>query len=170
MSWWTYVRGIVEVDTFADSDPEAMFMAQTVVNHLPRITGSERDVSVYCVRPNGANMSSNCDEFDIPSNLYTPGSYFRSFETQTKILIVLSGNLRDRKLPETLRETSKFLSRLASRLPIDHCLISVSDMHHKSYIFNDPEYLHQADVSDWAFNLLGKNIINKMERERNDQK
>ena len=68
MSWWTYVRGIVEVDTFADSDPEAMFMAQTVVNHLPRITGSERDVGVYCVRPNGTNLSSNCDEFDVPSN------------------------------------------------------------------------------------------------------
>ena len=43
MSSWTYVTGVIEVDTFGRSDAEAMYMAQTVVNHLPRIT-VQRDV------------------------------------------------------------------------------------------------------------------------------
>ena len=33
MSRWTYVTGVVEVDTCARSDAEAMYLAQTVVNH-----------------------------------------------------------------------------------------------------------------------------------------
>ena len=40
MSCWTYVTGVIEVDTCARSDAEAMYLAQTVVNHLPRITVS----------------------------------------------------------------------------------------------------------------------------------
>ena len=44
MSCWTYVTGVIEVDTCARSDAEAMYLAQTVVNHLPRITGSERKI------------------------------------------------------------------------------------------------------------------------------
>lgn len=167
MSYWTYVRGVIEVDTCAETDPEAMFMAQSVVNHLPRITGSEGDANIYCIRPVGHNVSSNWDEFDVPSNLYTPGSYFHSFETQTRILIVISGNLRDRKFHETIRETTKFLNRLGSRLSIDHCLVSVGT-YEKSYVFNDPKYLHDIDLSDWAFDLLGRRIISKMEDEESD--
>lgn len=36
MSCWTYVTGVIEVDTCARSDAEAMYLAQTVVNHLAR--------------------------------------------------------------------------------------------------------------------------------------
>lgn len=45
MSRWTYVTGVIEVDTCARSDAEAMYLAQTVVSHLPCITGSERDMA-----------------------------------------------------------------------------------------------------------------------------
>lgn len=47
MSRWTYVTGVIEVDTCARSDAEAMYLAQTVVSHLPGITGSERDVEFH---------------------------------------------------------------------------------------------------------------------------
>ena len=53
MSCWTYVTGVIEVDTCARSDAEAMYLAQTVVNHLPRITGSERSVEFHLSQPNG---------------------------------------------------------------------------------------------------------------------
>ena len=57
MSCWTYVTGVIEVDTCARSDAEAMYLAQTVVNHLPRITGSERShVSrSNCRQPSATN-------------------------------------------------------------------------------------------------------------------
>lgn len=45
MSMWTYVNGTIELDTFGRSDAESMYLAQTVINHLPRITGSEGDVN-----------------------------------------------------------------------------------------------------------------------------
>lgn len=40
MSVWSYVSDVIEVDTFADSDAEAMFLAQTVIDYLPKIDGS----------------------------------------------------------------------------------------------------------------------------------
>lgn len=42
MSRWTYVTGVIEVDTCARSDAEAMYLAQTVVSHLPGITSFDR--------------------------------------------------------------------------------------------------------------------------------
>lgn len=114
MSLWTYVSGVIEVDTCARSDAEAMYLAQTVVNHLPRITGSERDVEYYLSRPSGYCVSSNVDEFDQPSNLYH--DRFSMFTTQDRILITIHGNLRDRMFKQTLREATKMLARLSSRL------------------------------------------------------
>ena len=81
MSCWTYVTGVIEVDTCARSDAEAMYLAQTVVNHLPRITGSERSVEFHLSQPNGYCSSSNVDEFDQPSNLYDD-RHFRMFTTR----------------------------------------------------------------------------------------
>lgn len=66
MSCWTYIEGVIEVDTFGRSDAEAMYLAQTVVNHLPRITGSEGSAKFYFSRPDGYCSSSNVDEFDQP--------------------------------------------------------------------------------------------------------
>lgn len=41
MSSWTYVHGMAEIDVSAGTNAEAIFKAQTIVSHLPRITGSE---------------------------------------------------------------------------------------------------------------------------------
>jgi len=95
MSFWTYVNGVIEVDTFGRSDAEAMYLAQTVINHLPRITGSERNVEFHLSRPNGYDSSSSVDEFDQCSNLYDD-PYYRMFSTQSRILIAIHGALRDR--------------------------------------------------------------------------
>ena len=63
MSSWTYVSGLIEVDTFAQTSAEAIFKAQTVVNHLPRITGSEGAAHFVVVpMPGWPNQSSGCDD------------------------------------------------------------------------------------------------------------
>ncbi len=40
MSMWTYVRGMILADAYAGYTPAALYQAQLVVDHLPRITGS----------------------------------------------------------------------------------------------------------------------------------
>lgn len=148
MSKWVQIIGTIEVNTFASSDAESIFIAQTVVNHLPKITGSENDVEYYLTLKKGHNTSSSWDEFDVPSNLYN-NSCFHRHEIQTRVLITLRGSLRDRELKETLRETTKTLNRLSSRLWVDNCLVSVRD-YNKSYIFNNPDWVLENKASNWV--------------------
>lgn len=155
MSCWTYVRGIIEVDTCARSDAEAMYLAQTVVNHLPRVTGSERNVEFHLSRPNGYCSSSNVDEFDRPSNLYDDG-HFHMFTTQDRILITVHGNLRDRLFKQTLRETTRMLARLSSRLWVLACLVRVRSDMGETFIFDNPKWLHEREITDWTRSLLWK--------------
>lgn len=155
MSCWTYVSGVIEVDTFARSDAEAIYLAQTVVNHLPRITGSERNVEYHLSRPSGYYVSSNVDEFDQHSNLYDD-RHFRMFTTQDRILITIHGNLRDRMFKQTLRETTKMLSRLSSRLWVLNCLVRVKSDMDETFIFDNPEWVRCREITDWASSLLWK--------------
>ena len=154
MSLWTYVSGVIEVDTCARSDAEAMYLAQTVVNHLPRITGSERDVEYYLSRPSGYCVSSNVDEFDQPSNLYH--DRFSMFTTQDRILITIHGNLRDRMFKQTLREATKMLARLSARLWVLNCLVRVKSDMGETFIFDNPEWVRYRERTDWAPSLLWK--------------
>lgn len=149
MSIWSYVYGIIEVDTYARSNAEAMYLTQTVVDHLPRIYGSEGDAKFYLNKPYGHNTSSNADEFGNFSNL---GDY-GSFECQTKILITIVGKLRDIWFDHALKDTTKMLSRLSSRLKVNKCLVSVTS-YNKSFIFDDPEWIMNREVGDWTEDLL----------------
>lgn len=153
MSIWTYVIGAVEVDTLSMSDAEAMYTAQTVVNHLPRIRGSEGDVEFYFSKPNGHDCSSNCDEFGNRSNLGDVNHY-GLFTTQQRVLITLSGSLRDAEFHETLRQVTKMLTRLSSRIIITKCVISVSS-YNGSFVFDNPQWLNDMEITDWAVNHLG---------------
>lgn len=154
MSDWTYVNGIIQVDTMAKTTAQAIFIANTVIDHLPAITGSEGDVSYYTISPKGYNCSSNADEFNQFSNLKYR-NYNRLFNYKSNVLIVLNGQLRDRSFDKTLKETSKVLSRLSVRLYIVECLVSVCS-YGKNFVFNNPDYLTR-DLSnsedDWMNKL-----------------
>ena len=139
---WTYVTGIIKADTYSATDAETMYIAQTVVNHLPKITGSEGNVNIHVYMEDGHNSSSNADEFHNFSNLGE--GYFKNFEHQDRVVITLSGYLRDRTFEQTLKETNKFICRLAKRLSIYDCLVKV-DGYDKSYIFDNTD--------DWLTNL-----------------
>ncbi len=153
MSLWTYVTGVIEVDTFGRSDAEAMYLAQTVINHLPRITGSEGNAEFYLSRPKGYNCSSNVDERDQCSNLYDD-RYRRMFRTQSRILIAVHGALRDRMFRQTLHETTKMLARLSSRLWIRDCLVRVKSDTNQSFVFDNSEWIRDREITDWASKLL----------------
>ena len=160
MSSWTYVHGMVELDVMASTSAEAIFKAQTIVDHLPRITGSEGPAK-WAVVPvtSWANVHSGIDELRHRSNLGKRSSWSDyEFERQTRVMLVLQGDLRDRYFEETLYETTKCLSRLAARVRVNHCLVRVSHWG-RTYVFSDPSWVVDQYDSDWTANLVNWQTI-----------
>ena len=56
MSMWTYVRGLIELDVPGRTQAEKDYILQTVINHLPKVTGSEGNMDIHTVRAYGYNM------------------------------------------------------------------------------------------------------------------
>lgn len=119
MSWWTYINGFIEVEPAGWTQPEKRYILETVLAHLPKVTGSEKDMFVHIVQKEGYSGSSNFNEFYEPVRR-------DDFETQDCYYLVLEGTLRDRMFNETLHELNKFLNRLAKRLYVDDILIRLS--------------------------------------------
>lgn len=130
MSYWTHIRGTVEVSVPGRTQPEIEYILNTVLEHLPLVTGSERDMKVYVVREDGYNMSSSHDEFGNKTNLgvshYGSHSYrYGSYETQDMFMLVLEANLRDRFFEQTKKEFIKWLCRLAKRIMVENVLVNI---------------------------------------------
>lgn len=154
MSIWSHVIGAIEVDTCGLTSAESMYFAQTVVNHLPRIDGSEGPVEYYLHLVNGYNCSGDADENWVYTNLYTPRSYFRSIEHQSCVLITMQGDLRDCEFEQALKMTTKALNRLSRHLIVNQCSVTVSS-YDRQYTFTNPEWiLHRTDDSAWPNNLI----------------
>lgn len=143
MSKWTQVHGLIKVDTGGRSSHESEYLAKVTITNLPYISGSEGPAKVSVIPSEYYSSTCNFDEFDRMSNLQ---ELFHSYE---RMNVVLEGYLRDRTFEETLKETSKWLTRLASRLWIVDCLVQVKDDYGKSFIFDSPEYLTDADLKRW---------------------
>ena len=70
MSYWTYLTGTVTVRPMGRTQAEKRYILDTVLEHLPLVTGSERDMNVYVIQKNGDSSSSSCDEFgEVTNNL-----------------------------------------------------------------------------------------------------
>ena len=170
MSSWTYVSGLIEVDTFAQTSAEAIFKAQTVVDHLPRITGSEGSAHFVVVpMPGWPNQSSGLDELghfsDLGDKRYP--SRWTPFQSQSGMLLVLHGSLRDRWFDQTLHETTKCLTRLASRLHVRDCLVRVSGFD-RQYIFDTPDWIYSMPNSGWKDRLVDWSSVPKSDAEKWD--
>ena len=68
MSYWTYINGTITVRPMGRTQPEKRYILETVLNHLPRVTGSEGDMNTYIIQKNGYNSSCSCDEFGEVTN------------------------------------------------------------------------------------------------------
>ena len=69
MSYWTYINGVIDVSPWGRSQAEKRYILDTVLSHLPKVTGSERDMNIYVIQKSGFNESSSHDEFEQYSNL-----------------------------------------------------------------------------------------------------
>ena len=53
MSHWSYIQGVITVQPMGQTQPQKRYILETVLNHLPRVTGSEGDMDVYITQLNG---------------------------------------------------------------------------------------------------------------------
>lgn len=151
MSMWTYVRGLIEIGAPGRTQAEKDYILQTVIDHLPKVTGSEYGMNVYTIRANGHNIWSNHDELDHLN---------WGFKTQSKYFLVLDGSLRDRRYEETFKELNKFLNRLAKRLPVNsmHVQVYTYDHSHIHTFTNENDYYGKMFESEhpWYKYLMWK--------------
>lgn len=101
MSYWTYIHGAIEVHVPERTQAECTYILQTVLDHLPKVYGSEGDMEIYVNQKYGFNSSCSHDEFFLPSNLGNGDC--GDFEYQTMYLLTVSGRLRDVQFEQTLK-------------------------------------------------------------------
>lgn len=131
MSSWTYINGNIIVSPMGRTQAEKRYVIDTVLEHLPLVTGSEKDMNVYVIQKAGHDGSSSHDEFGyITNNLidsYGNKSRKRGWlQTQSQYILVVNGNFRDRVFEETLREFNNWLCRLAKRLTVEDVLVEIT--------------------------------------------
>lgn len=157
MSSWTYIQGTIEVRPMGRTQAEMTYILQTVLDHLPRVTGSEGDMNIYTIQENGHNSSKSRDEFGQSSNLledmYGCKSHKRGWlQTQQYYIIVVDARLRDRVFKDTLKEFQNWLCRLAKRVGVEDVLVKIGGYKESIILTNDNEvYSSMFEPPSWGF-------------------
>lgn len=120
MSWWTHINGLILVQPAGRTQPEKRYVLETVLDHLPKVSGSERNMKIHIVQKAGYSGSANFNEF---FETVRQGDFI---EIQDSYYLILEGEFRDRMYEQTFRELNKFLNRLAKRVYIDDILIKLT--------------------------------------------
>lgn len=156
ISSWTYINGTITVDAVGRTQAEKEYILKTILDHLPLVTGSEKDMNVYLIQTNGHSSRSSADEFRERTNnlvdMYGDRSRKRGWlRTQRKYLILVEGAFRDRYFEETFSEFNKWLCRLAKRVEIDDVLVKLSG-YEKEYLFTNKNecYSEMFENPSWA--------------------
>lgn len=158
MSSWTYINGLITVSPIGRTQAEKRYILETVLNHLPLVSGSERDMDVYIIQKNGTNSSSSCDEYGQTSNnlINSYGCHDKNgwLEVQEEYILAVNGSLRDRHFDETFREFMKWLCRLSKRVWVKDVLVRIND-YNKQYTINesdnfDSPYSNMREEYSWS--------------------
>ena len=156
MSYWTYVRGVITVEPMGRTQAEKRYILNTVLEHLPLVTGSERDMSVYVIQKEGRNFSSSHDEFGERTNNLVDDHGYKSRERgslqmQNAYILVVDGALRDRFFDDTFREFQKWLCRLAKRVPVFDVLVEVRGYGQQTIVRDSGNvYLYMFEDPSWT--------------------
>lgn len=141
MSYWTYINGTITVCPMGRTQPEKRYILETVLNHLPRVTGSEGDMNVYIIQKNGYDNSCSCDEFgEVTNNLidrYGRKNRNRGWlRTQDEYILVVNGALRNREFEQTYKEFIKWFVRLCKRVGCKDVLVEIKGYDKSTIIKN----------------------------------
>lgn len=172
MSYWTHITGTITVCPMGRTQAEKRYILETVLEHLPIVTGSERDMNVHIVQKAGRNSSCSCDEFGMNTNNLKDyyGNHSREhgwLDVQTEYILVVEGDFRDRFLDDTYKEFVKWLCRLAKRVEVYNVLINIDSddkgsrviyengNHDNAYaeMFENPSW-YRDEESNWCEYLM----------------
>lgn len=157
MSWWTYINGIIKVSPLGRTQAEKTYILQTVLDHLPLVTGSEGDMEVY-VNEGKYGRSSSCsrDEFGMATNNLRDRYGYRNqregwLDCNESYIITISSSFRDRMFEETLKEFEIWLQRLAKRVTVEDILVKVTGDWGRKYVFDDYKpYNAMFEYPSWS--------------------
>lgn len=123
MSSWTYVVGSISVRMCEKTDEMAEYILKTVIRHLPKVYGSEGDMTVQVINSGKITGWSSHDEFEMWTDR-------EGFDEKQEFNIVINASLRDTVFDETFRAVVKWLSRLAKRVHVEDGCLKISDGWH----------------------------------------
>ena len=155
MSLWTHVFGIIEVSSYEDSPARSRCAVEVVLEHQPKVTGSEGNMNVSLLATPGSYDWSSCNEFGEWRD--------RGIKIPNQYSIILSGDLRDRIFEQTKRELTKWLVRLSKRLWVRKILVRLDGECGESLVFNDARPFSDMNEIDmdvdgeipWLSHLFG---------------
>lgn len=155
MSIWSHVKGIITVDVRGRTQHEKDYVISTVLDHLPRVTGSEYDMGVHYIKTEFHNEFIGCDEFGQNTyNLkdeYGLSDRCGGLDLQDTYYIIVEGNLRDRTYDRTMHEFSKWLCRLSKRLIVDEVYVKIrDDLNSYTYLDYDRWDNPYSDMYEWT--------------------
>jgi hypothetical protein len=120
MSNWTHIVATIDVETNIE-DKNIKNIVEKILEKAPKITGSEDDAEIFVNVLNGHNVSTNCDckscEYKDTIIHHKEGGYSCEAdqdykcpwgEYQTRVVITVMGDLRDRLKHKTEKEYNKF--------------------------------------------------------------
>lgn len=136
MSYWTYVSGTVMVHSSLVSQPHSRYVVDTVLEHLPCVSGSEGNMNVHVVQSAKKRCTSSANEFGEPM-CFRHNSRNEWMDVYGKYILVLEGTLRDRSFDETKKELSKWLCRLAKRIWVRDVLVKLEDDSSRKLLITD---------------------------------
>lgn len=130
MSLWTHIVAVLHVDTYREVDDIQKYVEEALKN-APKITGSERDAEVFVNAEPGYCISVSCDcsrckykdtvkyhedgyECDSPEGYECPHG-----EYQSRAIITVCGDLRDRTRDTTKEEWNAFCKYITKELKFD---------------------------------------------------
>lgn len=128
MSYWTHIVGVIHVDTYMQEENISDVVTDALVN-APKITGSEGPAAVF-VNPEPGHciwISSDCGRCDYyggkcddPRDGFwcsaPDGFRCPSGEYQSRVVITVQGDLRDRMRSQTRKEWNAFHRYIAKTL------------------------------------------------------
>lgn len=147
MSYWTHIDGTIKVCPPGETQAEKRYVLETVLAHLPQVTGSEGNMHIHIVQEYGYDCSSTVNEFCEP--MIYKGFGTNLLRTQSTYILALEADLRDREFDQTFREFNKWITRLAKRLYIRKVLVRIDDENHEHIFSNSEAYADLAEPCSW---------------------
>lgn len=149
MSFWSGAIGVIVVSVPGISQEHKTFILKTVLDHLPKVTGSEGDMDVFVNLTSGHDESSPMDE--LGRRVLT--------HLQSVYTLTIDGLFRDRSFDESLRAINEWLCRLSKRLYVEYVHIDVyGDTYdcnntHNEYTFSNDSGIysdmHEGGSNAW---------------------